>query len=142
MTLASHKSPAREIFVLRIEVRPGLLPRAVLEFIDCRIFWKILMDIRSGQVRCGGIRRSSASPRPPYDGTPSASVWPSPRQTPGPSCPYHPGRIPLDAITKHAGGPSAWSSPSDPDRRESSTESSHMPIQAWLALSMYSKFPN
>ena len=35
---------------------------------------------RSGQVRYGGIRRNSASPRPPYDGTPSASVWPSPRQ--------------------------------------------------------------
>ena len=40
------------------------------------------------QVRYGNIRRSSASPRPPCDGTPSASVWSSPRQTPGPSCPY------------------------------------------------------
>ena len=37
------------------------------------------------QVRYGGIRRSSASPRPPCDGTPSASVWPSPRQTSGPA---------------------------------------------------------
>ena len=36
--------------------------------------------VRSGQV-CGQ-RRSSASPRPPCDGTPSASFWPSPRQTP------------------------------------------------------------
>ena len=25
------------------------------------------------------------------DGTPSAFVWPSPRQTPGPSCPYSSG---------------------------------------------------
>ena len=32
--------------------------------------------------RCGGICRSSASPCPHCDGTPSASVWPSPRQTP------------------------------------------------------------
>ena len=40
--------------------------------------------VRSGQVRYGDIHRSSASPRPPCDGTPSASVWPSPRQTPGP----------------------------------------------------------
>ena len=45
----------------------------------------------AGQVRYGGIRRSSASPRPPCDGTPSASVWPSPRQAPGPSCPVQIG---------------------------------------------------
>ena len=38
-----------------------------------------------GRVRYGGIRPSIASPRPPCDGTPSSSVWPSPRQTPGPS---------------------------------------------------------
>ena len=36
------------------------------------------------QVQYEDKRRSSASPRPPCDGTPSASVWPSPRQTPGP----------------------------------------------------------
>ena len=36
-----------------------------------------------GQVTYESIRRSSASPRPPCDGTPSTSVWPSPRQTPG-----------------------------------------------------------
>ena len=47
-----------------------------------------------GQVRYGGIRRSSASPRPPCDGTPSASVWPSSRQTPCPSCPYPSDRPP------------------------------------------------
>ena len=40
-----------------------------------------------GEIRYGGIRQSSSSPRPPCDGTPSASVCPSPRQTPGPSCP-------------------------------------------------------
>ena len=37
-------------------------------------------------MRYGVIRRSSASPRPPCDGTPSAYVWPSPRQTPGSPC--------------------------------------------------------
>ena len=47
-----------------------------------------------GQVRNWGIRRSSASPRPPCAGTPSASVWPSPRQTPGPPCPYPSDRTP------------------------------------------------
>ena len=45
-------------------------------------------QVRSGRVRYGGIRRSSASPRPHCDGTPSSSVWPSPRQTPGPPCPH------------------------------------------------------
>ena len=49
---------------------------------------------RSGQVRYGGIRRSSASPRPPSDGNPSTSVWPSPSQTPGPSSPYPSDRLP------------------------------------------------
>ena len=52
------------------------------------------------QVRCGGIQRSSASPRPPCDGTPSSSVWPSPRQTPVPSCPYPSDRTPSDATMK------------------------------------------
>ena len=46
-----------------------------------------------GHIRCGGIRRSSASPRPPCDDTPSASVW----QTPGPPCPYPSDRTPPDA---------------------------------------------
>ena len=43
---------------------------------------------RSGQVRYGGIRRSCESLRPSCDGTPSSSVWPSPRQTSGPSCSF------------------------------------------------------
>ena len=47
-----------------------------------------------GQVRCGSIRPSSASPRPLCDGTPSSYVWPSPRQTPGSSCPYPSDRPP------------------------------------------------
>ena len=53
-----------------------------------------------GQVRYGGIRRSSASPRPPCDGTPSASVCPSPRQTPAPPCPYSSDRTPHDPTMK------------------------------------------
>ena len=58
-------------------------------------------QVRSGM---GGIRRSSASPRPPpCDGIPSPSVWPSPRQTP---CPY-----PSDAL--HLTQPwSVWTPPS------------------------------
>ena len=46
------------------------------------------------KVRYGGIRHSSVSPRPPCDGTPSSFIWPSPRQTPGPSCPYPSDRPP------------------------------------------------
>ena len=38
----------------------------------------------SGQVSYGCMRRSSASPRPLSAGTLRASVWPSPRQMPGP----------------------------------------------------------
>ena len=44
------------------------------------------MYVRSGM--------GNASPRPPCDGTPSDSVWPSPKQTPGPSCPYPSDRTP------------------------------------------------
>ena len=50
--------------------------------------WVAATGSPSGQVRCGGICRSSASPRPPCQGTPSSSVWQSSRQTPGPPCPY------------------------------------------------------
>ena len=76
-------------------------------------------SITSIDVRYGGIRRSSASPRPPCNGTPSASVWPSPRQTPGPPCPHPTDRTPPDATIKRVGAPSAWTSPSDLDRKES-----------------------
>ena len=38
--------------------------------------------------------RQSTSPRPPCDGTPSASVWPSPSQTPGSPCLYPSDRPP------------------------------------------------
>ena len=41
--------------------------------------------LREGQVRYGSMRQSSASLRPISAGTPGASVWPSPRQMPGPS---------------------------------------------------------
>ena len=52
-------------FALPVYFRDTLLPKL------------IPISVRSG--RCGDIRRSSASPRPPCVGTPSASVWPSPR---------------------------------------------------------------
>ena len=58
-----------------------------------------------GQVRYEGIRRSSASPRPHCDGTSSSSVWPSPRQTPGLSCPYPTDRTAPDATMKRVDAP-------------------------------------
>ena len=61
---------------------------------------------------------SSASPRPPCDGTPTASVWPSPRQTTGPPCPYPLGRTAPDAIMKPVDAPSSWFSPSDLDETD------------------------
>ena len=73
----------------------------------------------TGQVRFGGIHRSSALPRPPCDVTPSASAWPSTRQTPGPPCQYSLDRAPPDATMKRVDAPSAWSSSSDLDKKES-----------------------
>ena len=43
-------------------------------------------NYRSGQV--WGHTPVQRVARPPCDGTPSASVWPSPWQTPSPPCPY------------------------------------------------------
>ena len=63
------------------------------------------VSVNSGQVRNGDIRRSSALSRPPCDDTPSTSVWPSPRQTPWPPCPYPSGRAPPDATLKPVDAP-------------------------------------
>ena len=68
----------------------------------------------SGQVRHGGIRRSSASARPSCDGTRSASVWPSSKQTP---CPYSSDMTPPDATKKRVDAPSAWSSHLNLDKK-------------------------
>ena len=71
------------------------------------------------QVRYGSIRGSSASSRPPCDDIPSAFVWPSPRHTPGPPGPYPSDMTPPDATMKRVDAPSAWSSSSDLDKKES-----------------------
>ena len=91
----------------------------------------------SGQVRYEGIRRSSASPRPPCDGTHSASVGPSPRQTPGPSCPYPSDRTPPDATMKRVDARGARHGPApristrkNPMSGILRRESRHMPIEA------------
>ena len=56
--------------------------------------------------------------RPTCDCTPSASAWPSPRQSPGPSCPYPSDRTPPDATMKRVDASLAWSSPSDLDNKK------------------------
>ena len=78
---------------------------------ECRTY--SCMQRMDSFTRCGDIRRSSASPRPHCVGTPSASVWPSPRQTPGLLWPYPSDRTPLDASMKPVGALSAWSKHSD-----------------------------
>ena len=97
------------------------------------------------RVRYGGIRRSSASPLPPCDSTTSASVWPSPRQTPGPSCPCPSDEPPRAATTKHAVAPrhgqvQPLGSQQDRIRWAGfSVESHHMLIETKLALTLTQK---
>ena len=68
---------------------------------------QIVNQVRSGKY--GGIRRSSTLPHLPCDGTPSASVWPLPKQTPGPQCSYPLDRTPSAATMKPVDAPSARS---------------------------------
>ena len=63
----------------RISASDGQVFQSVESSLSRRLMDKKCLRYRTGQVRYGGIRRSSASPRPPCDGTHSASVWPSPR---------------------------------------------------------------
>ena len=95
----------------------------------------------SGQVRYGCIRRSIASSRPPCDGIPSASVWQSPRQAPGPPCPYPSDRTPPDAIMKRVGAPSAWTSPSDLDKKEIEMEE-HSETKHTILASRFHRQPD
>ena len=98
-----------------------------------KLIKKISILFNQVRVRYGGIRQSSASPRPFCDGAPSSSVWPSPRQTPGPSCPYSLDRTPPDANMKSVDAPSAWSSPSDVGKKESDGRDPYVhAAQFWL----------
>ena len=69
-----------------------------LDYLSC--LFRLCFYFYQGQLRYWGIRRSSASPRPHCDGTPAASVWPSPRQSPGPPCPHPSDRTPHEATQK------------------------------------------
>ena len=62
-------------------------------FLLCKI--RVRDAPTTDQITYSVIRRSSGSPRPPCDGTPLASVWALPRQTPGLSCPYSSDRLRL-----------------------------------------------
>ena len=59
------------------------------------------------QVRSGMGAYAGAAHRRVHlcDGTPSAFVWPSPRQTPSPPCPYPSDRTPPDATMKRVDAP-------------------------------------
>ena len=90
--ISSHRKLENLLFTTWISLFHSSLEKQSAHYVILSNFRTELLNneplyYRSGQVRYGGIRRSSASPCPPYDGTPSASVWVSPRQTPGPSCP-------------------------------------------------------
>ena len=69
----------------------------------CWKAWKMPFNRCLGQVRYGGIRWIADASRPPCDGTISASVWPSPRQTPGLPCPYPLDRTPPEACGRALG---------------------------------------
>ena len=62
---------------------------------------------------------AGALPRPSCDGSPSASVRSSLRQTSGPPCPYPSARPPPDATMKPVNAPSVWSSHSDLGKKKS-----------------------
>ena len=101
-----------------------------------RYLASILVE-RSGQVKYGGIRRSSAWPHPPCDGALFASVWSSPWQTPGRPCPYLSERTSSDAIMKSVDASSAWSSPLDLDKKASGGRDhpeGHMPNEVQLTV--------
>ena len=68
------------------------------------------------QVRSGmGATPEQCVAASTFTGTPSAIVWPSPSQTPVPSCTYPSDRP--DATMKPVDAPSAWSSPSHLDEK-------------------------
>ena len=81
------------------------------------------MQVGSGM----GAYVGAARRRVLCDGNPSDSVWPSPRQTRGPSCSYLSDcqiGVPRRNHGAYAGGPSAWSSPPDPDKTRAMPSSS------------------
>ena len=94
---------------------------------DGRIDWHTLIFIvgdslnprnHSGQVRYGSMCQNSVSLRSLSAGTPGASVWPSPRQMPGPSPSLWDAGHPA-ATTRHVVGPLASSTHETPSLRES-----------------------
>ena len=72
---------------------------------------RALQQVRSGMgVYAGAARRRVHLA--------TVLLRPSTRQTPGRSCPYPSDGTPPDATMKRVGAPSAWSSPSDLDKKE------------------------
>ena len=69
-------------------------------------------------VRCGSMRQSSGSLRPLSTSTPGASIWPSPRQMPGPSPSPWDADQPA-ATTRHVVSPLTSSTHEAPSLRES-----------------------
>ena len=109
----------------------------ISETSDCRVFLLSCSHCLtwSRPVWCEHIRRSNVSPRPSL-----SSVWPSPRQTPGPPYPY-----PSNGNHDVSGRPLCMMQPPDRDKTESDgsifcRESRHMPVEANLALPYYAGY--
>ena len=116
----SHK--IMRTFLLRFVFSNSFwLYAGVMINMEMRIFWLFHLPaidpLLRSQVRYGSIHRKL--PRTFYNGTRSASDWPSPRQTPGPPCPFPSDRTPPYATMKLVDAPLTWSSPSDLDNKES-----------------------
>ena len=94
-----------------------------------------LHDSSRSWVR-SGVGAYAGAARPPFYGTPSAFVWPSPRQMPDPPCPYFSEKPPTSATTKHADGPQHGPTPRIPTRQHPMSggprrESRHVPVKAY-----------
>ena len=121
----------------------------IVEFVDLNLAFEIAMiyllydltyllgtnPVNLGYKVMSGVRAfAGAARRRVHFATiflrPPTSVWPSARQTPGPSCPYPSDKPPPDATTKHGGPAPRIPTSLDPMGRNLSRASRHMTVEA------------